>query len=421
MKIRCYCLGFFLIFSYSVSANTTTLLSLSDGAELTILKKGSTGESLLIWIHSEVGPQAIHSTLTALISKQSVEVWQVDLLEARFLPLVASSLDKIPASDISSLIHYARQQTRKPIYIITSGRGVIPVLRGSHHWQVEYPNDMAIAGVILISPKLYIEIPDVGKAAELMPIVKSTNLPIFLLQPDKSPWYWKLNQIMPALEKTGSDLFVRIIRGVRDRFYFRPDAMKIEQQITKKLPLFITEGMNLLASLPLKRRLPALIQGSAPVIIEGKKTRHLQPYPGMPKAPDLVLESLDGSIINLTHFKNRVVLVNFWATWCPPCVHEMPSMQRLIEKLSGQSFDILGVNIAEQKQSIQRFLAEKVNVQFPILLDKDGEALQRWGVFAFPTSFVIDKKGRLRYGLSGSVDWSSVAMVNKLRKLTEEP
>jgi thiol-disulfide isomerase/thioredoxin len=153
---------------------------------------------------------------------------------------------------------------------------------------------------------------------------------------------------------------------------------------------------------------------------EGKKDRYLQPYQGVTEPPPLRLPAMDGTTIDLKQFNNQVVLVNFWATWCPPCVHEMPSMQRLSEKLTGDPFVILGVNIAEDQAIVENFLQTKINVDFPILMDNAGIALRQWNVMAFPTSFVIDKQGKIRYALFGSIDWDTAEIINKIETLIKE-
>ena len=145
----------------------------------------------------------------------------------------------------------------------------------------------------------------------------------------------------------------------------------------------------------------------------------LKPLPAEP-APILALPGLSGGTTRLEQLRGKVVLVNFWAVWCPPCRKEMPSMARLAEKLSGKPFAILGVNVGETPAEIQNFL-KQVPVGFPILLDSEGQNLKAWRVFAFPTSYVLDKKGRLRLGLFGSIEWDNPETVAKLEALLAEP
>ena len=257
-----------------------------------------------------------------------------------------------------------------------------------------------------------------------MPIVSASNVPLYLFQPDQSPWYWKLDLTLPALERGGSDVFVRLLRGVRDRFYFRPDATPAEDALRDQLPRLLTNAADALETLPPKRRDAAPLQQPAPPARIGKKVRELSPYQGEPVPPSLELEDLAGRKKTLADYAGRVVLVNFWASWCPPCVHELPSMERLATRLGGESFVILGVNMAERPEAVRAFLDTlhdtNTAVSFPILLDRDGAALKRWQVFAFPTSFVIDKQGRIRYALFGATEWDDALVLAKIRGLLQE-
>jgi peroxiredoxin len=95
-------------------------------------------------------------------------------------------------------------------------------------------------------------------------------------------------------------------------------------------------------------------------------------------------------------------------------------MQRLKDKLAGKPFTILGVNMAEEPGEVRDFLSKIVHVDFPILLDRDGAALGRWKVFAFPTNYVVDKRGRIRYAMFGAIDWDNPDVVTKIEGLLAE-
>ena len=136
-------------------------------------------------------------------------------------------------------------------------------------------------------------------------------------------------------------------------------------------------------------------------------------------ASALELPGLTGGKVNLTDLRGKVVLVNFWATWCPPCRKEMPSMNRLAEKLAGKPFAILGVDAGESAEEVWAFLRQ-VPVNFPILLDEEGSSLKPWQVFVFPTSYIIDKQGRLRFGLVGSIEWDAPDTLARIEALMRQ-
>ncbi|MFK5914221.1 MAG: TlpA disulfide reductase family protein [Woeseiaceae bacterium] len=409
------------IFNTLAFAESLQLIPLSKGTEVETNIYKAKGKSLFLWLYSEAGPQASDHTIALALSKLGIEVWRVDLFSAHFLPIASSSMDRIPDTDFKELIEYAHRKTGKRIIPITTGRGSLPLLKGVRLWQAQHPTSTALSGVILMSPKFFIETPEPGVKGKLLPIVKQTNLPLFILQPKKSPWYWKLGETIPALEKGGSDVLVKRVKGVRDRYYFRPDADAYEKQLTKKLPRTLLLAEKYLSALPAKQRNVILPKTSKkPAIKTGKKERRLKAFKGNPTPPHLSLNNLHDSPVDLQSFKGKVVLVNFWATWCPPCVHEMPSMQKLQNRFSAKGFTILGVNMAEDKKTVQHFLKTKVNVGFPILFDYDGAALKSWGVFAFPTSYVIDKEGKIRYAIFGGVDWETPSIIEKISHLIAE-
>lgn len=135
-----------------------------------------------------------------------------------------------------------------------------------------------------------------------------------------------------------------------------------------------------------------------------------------PAAPPLVLEDLDGREHTLDDYHGRVVVVNFWATWCPPCREELPSLQRLWEAQGPEGLVVLGVNVGEDADRIFFFTAD-YPVDFPLLLDRDATAIDTWPVRGIPTTFVIDPEGRIAGRAIGAREFDHPDMIERLREL----
>ena len=121
-------------------------------------------------------------------------------------------------------------------------------------------------------------------------------------------------------------------------------------------------------------------------------------------APELKAQNLAGATKTLADYRGKVVLLNFWASWCPPCLREMPSMERLRLKMAGRPLAIVALDSAETAEEVNGFLS-RMKLGFPILLDPDGSNTKRWKVFALPTTFLLDAEGRVRYVLTGPTEW----------------
>lgn len=140
-----------------------------------------------------------------------------------------------------------------------------------------------------------------------------------------------------------------------------------------------------------------------------------------PAAHRLSLASLDGGDYDLAAMKGQVVVINFWATWCPPCIEELPSMQKLWDQTHAGGLEILAVNVGERPDRIRAFLQKfEPTLAFPILLDLEGEAFQTWGVRGLPKTFVINKRGQIVYEAEGGRDMNSEHIRERLQELIEE-
>jgi peroxiredoxin len=136
-------------------------------------------------------------------------------------------------------------------------------------------------------------------------------------------------------------------------------------------------------------------------------------------APEFSLADLDGRAVRLANYKGRVVFLNVWATWCPPCREEMPAMEALYEKLRGPDFEMLAVSADEGGKAVVEPFVRNGKLTFPVLLDPDGQIGMRYGVTGFPETFVIDRNGRVVSHTLGPREWSSPESIAAFQRLID--
>lgn len=134
-------------------------------------------------------------------------------------------------------------------------------------------------------------------------------------------------------------------------------------------------------------------------------------------APDFSLTDLSGKSVTLSDYHGKVVIVNFWATWCPPCRAEMPSMEKLYQSLKDDGLVMLAVNIEPNgRQAVEDFLAGNPH-SFPVLLDGQGKVQTLYGVYKFPESFIVRKDGTIDDHVIGAIDWAHPEVIEYFRNL----
>jgi peroxiredoxin len=136
-------------------------------------------------------------------------------------------------------------------------------------------------------------------------------------------------------------------------------------------------------------------------------------------APDFQLEDTKGNRISLSSLRGKVVMVNFWATWCPPCIEEMPSMDRLNKFMAEEDFVMLAINTEKDGRIVMPEFLKKTPYDFPILYDDQGTVQQQYGVYKFPESFIVGKDGTVVEKIIGPLDWSSPKTVAYLKSLAK--
>jgi peroxiredoxin len=131
-------------------------------------------------------------------------------------------------------------------------------------------------------------------------------------------------------------------------------------------------------------------------------------------APDFTLENMQGEKISLSQYRGKVVIVNFWATWCPPCRTEMPSMEVLHETFKDDGLVLLAINVEPGGAKVVSDFLKESPYSFPILLDEQNQTQNSYTVFQYPSSFIVDRQGIVVKKLIGAVHWMGGDIYNLL-------
>jgi thiol-disulfide isomerase/thioredoxin len=124
------------------------------------------------------------------------------------------------------------------------------------------------------------------------------------------------------------------------------------------------------------------------------------------KAQNFALMDLNGNVVHLEDYRGKVIFLNFWTTWCPACLVEMPSMEKLYKEFKDKDFIILAVDMQEGAETVKKF-KKKFKLSFPILLDEEGVVASYYGVKAIPATYLIDRTGYFYAAAMGARDWAS--------------
>ncbi|QKI90089.1 TlpA disulfide reductase family protein [Thiomicrorhabdus xiamenensis] len=408
-----YLLMFVFCFGSSQAAEWQGRLEQIGDAEIPLFElQPKDAQAQILWLPSEYGVLSQERKIAEQLADKGFSVTMLDPYEALFLSPTPSAFEKIPTDWIRILIERLHDG-QKPLWILAPNRAGILALKALEAYQRSEP--LSQVGLLLINPNLYLNTPEPGKSADYWPQVSNANLPISVLQAELSPWRWHLLELQETLSLQGSDVFIQLMPELRDRFYFRPDALPREKQAADRLAEQLIDAMHW--QLPYLTESRQIHKASAQAQPKATRSIELNVYQGIQNLP-LKLVSLQGETVDLQRLKGKVVLLNFWASWCPPCVHEMPSMAALKKQLKNRPFEILAVNLGEDRETVQAFNRQH-QLNFPVLLDPEGKAVKDWKVFAYPSSYVIDAEGVIRFALFGGTDWQAEHHLLKLEELLQ--
>lgn len=386
---------------------------------------------LFIWLLNQYGETKRYDSLAAKLADKGASVWQVDLLDALMLERTAEAIRNMDGAPVASLLEAGVKAGRRPIVLVASDRMSVPLLKGLREWQLHEAGNVrsygAVAGGVLFFPNLYRGTPVAGEEPEFMDIVGASNMPLMIMQPGLGANRNRLPVLLDALRNAGSPAYSWLLPDVRDYYLLQTEKPQSEslQAMAGKVPAPVEREIaatpdRLLAA---ARLLAASKKPTKAVAMRDVPRKATAPAYGLierprQSAPAFKLADAHGNTQSLT--PGRVTLVNFWATWCPPCVHEIPSMNRLAAAYDSKAFGIVSVNFKEDAAHVQNFM-KRVDVDFPVLLDHDGAVSSRWKVFAFPSTFLLDRQGNIRYSVNTAIDWDTEEVKAVIDRLLQEP
>ena len=396
------------------SGNEKTV-TLSSGEDVSVEVFGKSKKLRILWLASTPGIKPRQRQVAKSLAQNNMQVWLVDLAEALFLPHSTQTLRSIPATVVADLISSLSQDSHEQVIVISNSYGAIPALRGIHTWQSRQNDQARLTGVILFSPNFFTQVPTLGGNPSFIPELEVTNVPVYIYQAAKNGNRWHLPAVLDVLQQNAV-VYSEILPGVTSLFYDEDQSLET-LEVLQSMPERINRAATILARHEAPR---SAIPITTKIEMEAGSgvDSALKPYRGKIQPQAFALRDADGKLLEVNDFQGRVTLVNFWATWCPPCVEEIPSLNRLKRAMQGSAFQLISINYAESPQHIREFMG-KVAVDFPVLVDPDGKLAAQWKVVAFPSTFVIGPDGKIHYGANAAIKWDEPEVVQQLNQLAE--
>ena len=387
-------------------------VEVSDDNELTVQKFPANGPNLIIWIAPEYGFRQNHRDLAKTFASQGIEVWQSNVLESLFLTQGTQSQKQLTGQYIADMIEYAHKTTGKNIILSGDSYASVSVLRAAHQWQSRKLNKNYLKGAILFSPYSYAYVPPLGVSPEYLPIVNATNIPLIIYQAQHSGIIGQFNTLFTRLQQHNNPVYLKKIPGIMSLFYQKQPTPQM-----KAGAKIVAGSINKMISLLSKHKTPD--QNIALSTASESKSGidiYLKEFKGNARPLGISLYDTNGKSFKKNQYQGKVTVINFWATWCPPCVEEIPSLNRLKQKMKGKDFELISINYAEDKKIIDAFM-KQVNVEFTVLLDQDGNFAKKWNVISYPSTFIIDKNGVIKYGVNAAIEWDNPELIQKIQSM----
>jgi thiol-disulfide isomerase/thioredoxin len=397
-------------------------VALESGTDLEVLQSPAEGRTLVIWIPSKHGIREGNAPFARAMQSTGIDHWLVDLHTTFVVPTGRHGYAQFDPRHIKELVEYAVQQGWKRIILGGESRGAALAMKAGRLWQIDNPGGRQLKGFVVFHPYLIDGNTRIGDTAVFHPIARTTNLPVFIFQPELNPKYLHTREVIELLQGGGASVYVMTLKGVRGGYHLRaPDRLNarereerrhIGERIRQAIDLLLDQPLPMTASREERTQDAAVAEHALP-------GDTLAPIENLAR-PTLRLPDIDGHIVDLDQLDDKVVLVNFWASWCGPCVEEIASLTRLVDHFDGADFVVLAVNISERPEDVAAFFRQRgIAPNFGVIYDLDGQAARHWKVYAVPSTYLLDREHAVRFGYRGALSWDHHSVIETVDALLQ--
>ena len=345
-------------------------------------------------------------------------VWYIDTPDALFMERDRVAMRNHSGDFVPPVLSQLGRQFASITLVAMDVTGV-PLLRGLRQWQARASaEDRArLSQVVLLYPSLYVNTPVAGRERVLFPIARHTALPITIVQPDLGAQAGSIDETIQALRQGGSLVRLERVAGTTDGIYKYQNIRAMSAHTARLLGDAKTALRGERQKLGFE--VAALPPYDASTEPQSTIAAGLTAIDSGVTLQDIRLTDINGQAVDLKRdYAGKALLLTFWATWCPHCVEEIPSMNRALGQLDKERFAIVSVSYKDT-EAIMNAFRKKVPMDFPVLMDRDGQVSKAWKVYAFPSSFLIDRTGRVRYSINTGAVWDAPDMLEKLREISQ--
>lgn len=407
-----YCLALALLMTSYVPpclANTkpdeSVTIALSGKLETSIHRFGQASRRIL-WLSTPETQQEDFAVAKQL-ADAGLEVW---LTSPQASTKSGKSSKTLNDAALAELIQESfPSNTEQRLYIFSTGASAKTSVEALKAWQDARGSSTQLGGLILAYPHLQ-QSSAKEKEPKFIEAASQLKLPIYIFQPAKKLKAETAEALTTTLEQGGSVVYTELVSDAADGYLQRKANSEEETLQVSVFPAQLSQALSKLAEAK-----PKEATTEATKTTSETETVSLQEHPTKDFAPELRLSDLEGKEHNLKDYRGKVVLLNFWATWCPPCIKEITSINNLQNHFSKDDFVVLSVDIGEEPKDIQAFL-EHIPAEYPVLVDSNSSSVEPWQLKAFPSTYIIDKEGHLRYMYFGGLEWDEPEITKFLEK-----